>query len=610
MPRNYMEQHKENSTNPRAFFESEFTKASHAESVAQERFNRLAFGRIAAFIGIFITLWIANKAGDSTWGIGTVICLVIFLALMKRQQAARRERDFQRNLRTINEDEKERLDFRFKRTDNGTYYQEKNHAYATDLDIFGDYSLYRLLNRTRTAEGSRRLSRWLKNHAPLDEILMRQEASGEFTNNTGFRQGWEATALLHEHAAQQVGAFREWSKESLPPDLEAAMKWRWWTLVTLAVFVLVIMKLIPAWLLILSLGWHVVILKRFQASIQSVTNRTTALGFTLVAYADLLQTAESAPFQSRWWSERKTLIKGSATALRQAGKLFARLDYHNNPFFLLFVGIPTFWDLHCMAGLEAWKEKHRAQLTGWLDVLADTEAMNSLSGHAFANPSYIMPQVTWENGIYIEASMMGHPLIPASKRVSNDFAMNGIGQSILVTGSNMSGKSTFLRTLGLNIVLAQMGAAVSANKFCCSPMRVFSSMRTQDSLEESTSSFYAELKRLKQLLELADDPHQAPVFYLLDEILKGTNSSDRHKGAEALIRQLHTKRSSGLVSTHDLELGEWGASKNYVHNYHFRSDVENGQLHFDYRLHEGICRSFNASELMRMMGIDMDGSSS
>jgi len=170
----------------------------------------------------------------------------------------------------------------------------------------------------------------------------------------------------------------------------------------------------------------------------------------------------------------------------------------------------------------------------------------------------------------------------------------------------MSGKSTFLRTIGLNLVLAQMGAVVSATMFACAPVRVFSSMRTQDSLEESTSSFYAELKRLRQLLELADEKNEPPVFYLLDEILKGTNSADRHKGAEALIRQLHTKSSAGLVSTHDLELGEWGANESYVHNFHFRSDVENGQLKFDYQLHDGICKSFNASELMRMMGIDIE----
>jgi ABC-type multidrug transport system fused ATPase/permease subunit len=601
-----MESQKDINNTPGQFFEAERRKAAEAEIVAQKNSELLATGRLAAFFAIFLTIWLWNKTGNAWCGLGTLIALALFLLLMRRQQAAKKARDFQRNLQTVNEDEKERLNFKFKRTDNGSYYQEKNHAFASDLDIFGDYSLYRLLNRTRTAEGSRRLAKWLKNHAPLDEILMRQEAAEEFKRHTEFRQTWEATALLHKHAAQQIGAFREWSKESLPADLAPALKWRWWSLITLFLGVLVILGLIPGWVFALSLAWHLVILRRFQEQIQSITNRTTSLGHTLVAYADLLQLSESAPFHSRWWKIRYRDIKGASAALRQAGNLFARLDYRNNPFFLLFVGIPTFWDMHILAGLESWKKTHGQHLDDWLNALADTEAMNSLAGHAFANPDHAAPQVLWADDISLEAETMGHPLIPKEKRIDNSFQLKGTGQTILVTGSNMSGKSTFLRTLGLNIVLAQMGAVVTAARFSCSPMRVFSSMRTQDSLEESTSSFYAELKRLKQLLEISDEKNQAPVFYMLDEILKGTNSSDRHKGAEALIRQLHGKRASGLVSTHDLELGEWGATESYVKNFHFRSDVADGQLHFDYRLHEGICRSFNASELMRMMGIDMD----
>jgi len=589
-----------------SYFEKELEKAVASESEAQKKFNTLAIGRLILFVAIIANLWAWNKTGDMVWSGATSVLTVIFFVLMKRQQAAKRERDFQRNLQTVNEDELERLSFRFKRTDTGIHFQEKNHGYATDLDIFGEYSLYRLLNRTRTAEGSRRLATWLKNHAPLEEVLMRQEASEEFAKHPDVRQTWEATALLHEHAAQQVGSFRSWSSEKLPDDLSKSLIWRYWPIITLITAGLVVAGLIPYWALILSLGWHAVLIRRFQTSIESITNRTTALGFTLTAYSELLEKAESAPYNSRWWQARHIFIKGSAAALKKVGGLFEKLDYRNNVFFSLFVGIPLLWDLHCIAGLEKWKSEHSSKLNDWLDVLADTEAMNSLSGHAFAYPDYATPQVTWENGVYIEAKNMGHPLIPTDKRVSNDFKMSGMGQTILVTGSNMSGKSTFLRTIGLNVVLAQLGAVVSATNFSCSPLRVFSSMRTQDSLEENTSSFYAELKRLRQLLEMADESAQSPVFYLLDEILKGTNSADRHRGAEALIRQLHTKKSAGLVSTHDLELGEWGALENYVHNFHFRSDVEEGKLHFDYKLHDGICKSFNASELMRMMGIDID----
>ncbi len=292
-------------------------------------------------------------------------------------------------------------------------------------------------------------------------------------------------------------------------------------------------------------------------------------------------------------------------AVAELSGLFNRIDYRNNVYFVLLVGLPGLWDLFCIYSLDKWKARYAPLFRDWVDSLADAEAMQSLSGFAWANPDYSVPNITWESEVMIEAGEMGHPLIPQDKRVNNSFSMKGNGKTMLITGSNMSGKSTFLRTIGVNLVLAQMGGVVCASAFSCSPCAVFTSMRTQDSLEENTSSFYAELKRLKHLLDLSAGVQHLPVFYLLDEILKGTNSQDRHRGAEAIIRQLHPRNASGMVSTHDLELGEWAAGQDYVFNYHFKSDIVNEKLVFDYKLQSGICKSFNASELMSMMGIDL-----
>jgi ABC-type multidrug transport system fused ATPase/permease subunit len=595
-----------NQKSPETFFETEKNKAAVAEAAALQNFNQLAIARLFVFFGIIFFLWLWNNQNQPAWGLVAFGLLVIFLISMRRQQAARKLRDFQRNLGVINTDELNRLSFRFTRDDSGMQFQEKEHAFGSDLDIFGEYSLYKLLNRTRTAEGSRRLANWLKNHADVKEIKLRQEAATEFSKHPELIQSLEATALLHEHAAQQLGDFRKWSSEFMDKGLARWLPFRWFAVVTVVVALLFVTSILPAWSLLLCIAINSVMIARFKAYIESVTNRTAALGKTLVSYGEILEIAHSFPYQSQWWLDRKVRIENSSNALKEAGNLFERLDYRNNIFFSLFVGIPTLWDIFCLAGLEKWKQNYHDKLADWLEVLADSEAMNSLGGYAFANPDYISPDVFNSAEFQIDTIQMGHPLIPSDRRISNDFNVAGTGHTILVTGSNMSGKSTFLRTIGLNFVLAQMGAVVSAKTFKCSPVRVFSSMRTQDSLEESTSSFYAELKRLRRLLELADENESAPVFYLLDEILKGTNSSDRHRGAEALIRQLHMKKASGLVSTHDLELGEWGATENYVHNFHFRSDVENGQLMFDYQLHRGICKSFNATELMRMMGINID----
>ncbi|GHB68768.1 MutS-related protein [Persicitalea jodogahamensis] len=594
----------EQNFSPADYFQAQLKDATGKEEVAQQLFNGLAGGRLLSFVALVVSLGLWSNQNEPLWGVLGLAAGILFVALMGRQQKAKRRRNFLRNLQTTNTDELARLDFKFLRSETGEQYTDPLHPYATDLDVFGKHSLYRLLNRTRTDEGSRRLAHWLTRPAPLDEILMRQEAVREFKSHVDWRQSWEATALLHDHASQQVGALRTWVNEVMDESLQKSLRWRWWPAVTVVLGVLAALGILSSWFFWLSILWQGFILKRYNAGIQDLTNRTTDLGLTLVAYADLLELANDAPHQSRWWQLRQNAINKASAAIRTVGQWFARLDYRLHPIFLIFVGIPFLWDLHCLAALEKWKKAHGTELAAWLDALADTEAMNSLSGFAFAHPNYPLPQVAWEDDVHIEAAQMGHPLIPAEARVSNDFSLVGTGHTMLVTGSNMSGKSTFLRTVGINLVLAQMGTVVCAESLACAPVQVFSSMRTQDSLVENTSSFYAELKRLRQLLELAgDSARQLPIFYLLDEILKGTNSADRHRGAEALIKQLHPLPASGMVSTHDLELGEWGVTQPFVQNFHFRSDVQDGKLVFDYRLHEGICQSFNASELMRMMGI-------
>ncbi len=599
----------EQSFSPAEYFKARSKDAAEKEETAQQLFNGLAGGRLLAFVSLVVSLGLWSNQNQPLWGIVGLIAGIVFIVLMGRQQKAKRRRNFLRNLQTVNADELARLDFKFLRPETGEQFADPLHPYATDLDVFGKHSLYRLLNRSRTDEGSRRLAHWLTRPAPLDEILMRQEAVREFKPAADWRQTWEATALLHEHASQQVSALRSWVNEVMGESLQKSLNWRWWPIVTVTLGVLAALGVLSSWFFWLSIFWQGFILKRYNAGIQDLTNRTTDLGLTLVAYADLLELANDAPYQSRWWQLRLKAITKAPTAIRSVGQWFARLDYRLHPIFIFFVGIPFLWDLHCLAALEKWKKAHGAELAVWLEALADTEAMNSLAGFAFAHPNYPLPQVAWEENIRIEAAQLGHPLIPADARVNNDFSLVGTGHTMLVTGSNMSGKSTFLRTVGINLVLAQMGTVVCADHLACAPVQVFSSMRTQDSLVENTSSFYAELKRLRQLLELAGPRSvgefdlKLPIFYLLDEILKGTNSADRHRGAEALIRQLHPLPTSGMVSTHDLELGEWGATQPFVQNFHFRSDVQDGQLHFDYKLHEGICQSFNASELMRMMGI-------
>lgn len=591
------------------YFESKKEIAREQESQARKKVNLLSTLRLLAFVVLCLVGWLWWQQHGNVWPFAFLASVVVFLVLMRLQQSARRRHRFFQNIARINEDEMLRLDYQFTSEDTGSVFQNSLHFYTADLDIFGKHSLFRLLNRTQTAEGSARLAQWLSEPAPLETILERQEALSECRGNHEWRENWQATALLNKKATQQIGALLVWLSSPMEAGLVAGLRWKWWAVLTAALLAGWAAGVLPGWPLGFSLIAHILILRRYTGYIKQLVDQTLDVGATLVAYADLMGLAKDAPFKSTWWAQQLRAAREAEVAFRELGGWFSRLDFRANAYFALFIGIPALWDLICLDGLEKWKKTYKDQLPEWLNSLANIEAMNSLAGHAFANPDQVLPEVHWGNSLAISCKALGHPLIPAGKRVCNDFDLSGTGQTVLITGSNMSGKSTFLRTIGINLVMAQTGGVVAAGSMSCSLMQVFTSMRTQDSLEENTSSFYAELKRLKQLIELAESGKETPVFYLLDEILKGTNSADRHRGAAALIRQLHPLNATGIVSTHDLELGLWGDRQDFVQNFNFSSDLSEGKITFDYTLNRGTCSSFNASELMRMMGIKMEASS-
>jgi hypothetical protein len=588
------------------YFESRQEFAREKEKEAQKKVDLLSILRFAAFVAVATCAWFWFQQKGGLWPWLFLGSTVVFLILMRMQQSAQRLHRFYKNTLSVNEDEAKRLDFEFVRPDTGAVFQDSLHFYSGDLDIFGKHSLFRLLNRTQTAEGSSRLAQWLSNPAPLETILERQQALSESRDSPEWRETWQATAMLHKNATHQVSALSDWIHSPMPAELRRGLKWKWWAIVTAILILAWALDYLPAWPLGFSLLGHVVLLRRYSAYIKQLADQTLEIGSTLVAYADLMALSKDAAFKGAWWTQQLGAAREAEVAFRELGTWFSRLDFRANVYFALFIGVPSLWDLICLDGLEKWKKTYKDRFPEWLTSLANIEAMNSLSGHAFANPEQVLPEVHWGNELEISARSLGHPLIPHPKRVCNDYTLTGTGNTMLITGSNMSGKSTFLRTVGLNLVMAQTGGVVVAEQMSCSLMQVFTSMRTQDSLEENTSSFYAELKRLKQLIELAESQGTIPVFYLLDEILKGTNSADRHRGAAALIKQLHPLNASGMVSTHDLELGEWGSQKDYVQNFNFTSDLLDGKITFDYKLKPGTCASFNASELMRMMGIKIE----
>ena len=285
--------------------------------------------------------------------------------------------------------------------------------------------------------------------------------------------------------------------------------------------------------------------------------------------------------------------------IQRLSYIIGQLNVRYN-FFAIFLNLFALWDLQWVYQLERWKAQHQGAMPKWFNALAEIEALSSLATLYYNNPEWTFPRLTEEDLLVAEA--LGHPLIHRDQRVCNDLHMPTDAHIKLITGSNMAGKSTFLRTAGLNIVLAMAGAPVCARRLQLPFLRVYTSMRTQDALHESTSSFYAELKRLKFIIEAVE--RREKVYFLLDEILKGTNSRDRHTGSKALIQQLIQSGGGGLIATHDLELGQLEAQYDgAIENLCIEVQTRNGELIFDYKLKKGVSQSFNATQLMRKMGI-------
>ncbi len=586
----------------------------------QQRHNQLAVWRLTWFVFSVAAVWllIANK--QTSWALITgLVGIVVFARMLSWHRAVRRHRDLNRHLAAINADEQQRTDRKFTRPETGVGFAPADHAYAHDLDVFGTHSLFRLLNRTHTQDGAARLAQYLLQPAQPHLIFLRQQAVQALDPHINWRQDFEATAMLNEKIGLSTAGLRTWATGNTPLPGWINFARFVLPLLMLAIFVCWAMGYVPGWSVFLALALHGVVLSPLKDKTKQVSEQTHEIAQSLADFADLFRFVERAPGESMLLTDlRKQLQSSQETASMAIGKL-ARLvenfNFRRNPYFYLFVGLPSLWDAHYLVALNRWRAQHGPVLADWFAALAEAEALNSLAGFAHAHPDYVQPDLLEDDSVHIDAQHVAHPLIPPGRAVANSLAFDGSGNTILITGSNMSGKSTFLRTVGLNVVLAQAGAVVAAKRFVCSPVQVYTSMRTQDSLEENTSSFYAELKRLRTLIQLTQKDQAAapeamsqtslPILYFLDEILKGTNSADRHKGAEALIRQLHRTKASGFVSTHDLELGQLGESVDFVQNYHFQSDIHEGKVTFDYHLRPGICQSFNASQLMQAIGIEL-----
>lgn len=579
---------------------------SEADRLGQQ-YIRLSILRLVGFvigIGAIIYLW--TSFGWVPGALAILFGIVAFGFFVVRHEQIKEAQLHHQQLGLLNEQEADAINGRFHHFENGADFIHPQHPYGVDLDIFGDYSLFQFLNRTTTVLGRERLAEFLA--APTDQktIVERQKAVRELTPQLDWRQALQAYGRATAEEKAYLAQLKQW--------LEAPTLVQGNRLYQIAMYlaplpgiggiVLGALYFPAIWPYLLWVP-AILVLQQTVKKVNEIHRQTGQAAQILKNYARLIFWLEQPAFQSPLLQQLQTRLKSqdrsASQHLNRLAYLISQLNVRYN-FFAVFLNLWGLWDLHWVYRLERWRNAQARQLPEWFATLAELEALSSLANLAHNRPDWTFPEI---NPLApIEMQQAGHPLLLPQKRVDNDLLMPASAHIKLITGSNMAGKSTFLRTVGVNMILAMAGSVVCAKVLRMPLLKVYTSMRTQDALQESTSSFFAELKRLKTVIKAVESKEQ--VFFLLDEILKGTNSRDRHTGAKALIWQLIRNGGAGLIATHDLELASLEAqSKGAVENLCMEVAIQNGKLHFDYQLKKGVTESFNASILMQQMGIDL-----
>jgi DNA mismatch repair ATPase MutS len=575
----------------------------------KNRNNWYSLIRLLSFAGA-IFLLIKLVSVNIYLAIGTALAAIsILLLFVNRSSRLSARKKLLEELLEINKSELNVLRWDFDNFDPGRPYIDPDHPYSSDLDIFGERSLFQYLNRTSIAKGRECLAGWLSLPAEPSLIPERQEAVRELSIKLDWRQEFYASGRLSKETEQDYSDLINWLATRTMIMDNRAYKILLILLPLLSISSLALSFWLMPWnipvtFILLQLGivgWN---LRRINHHHNQVSRKFDLL----VKYAELIRLVEGEDFESAHLNALQEELRSDGKSARQKLRSLARIVIDFDRRLNMIVGIVLngllMWDLQCILRLERWKRSSARELPGWFAVLGEFEALNSLAGYRFNVPGTVFPTPV-PDGPIIQAASLGHPLIHPDENIPNDIRIDHFGQFMLITGSNMAGKSTFLRTVGVSLVLAAAGAPVMARKMLFRPVAIFTSMRIRDSLSSRESTFYAELKRLRRIIDIHNQGQHALV--LLDEILKGTNSRDKHFGSEMFIRQLIELNSAGLIATHDLELSKLETEfPDHLRNYCFEVQIDRQEFIYDYKLRSGVCQTMNATELMKKMGISIE----
>jgi hypothetical protein len=592
------------SAQPRLEYERR-AEARRAEAARQfQRFRTFGIARLAALAPGLGMLWLAIKGLASWWWL--LLPSATFLVLAVVQDRITRSRRRCERAADLYDQGLARLDDRWAgKGATGERFVDAAHPYAEDLDLFGRGSVFELLSRARTRVGEETLSRWLLKPATPEVVRGRQLAVAELRPQLDLR---EDLALLGEgvRSGEDAQGLSTWA---------AAPAWSisiWLRVISIGLVLLAIITLglwiagfggLP-FLVALILGR--IFAFRLRARVKNVISAVDAPGRDLALLSQVLSRLERERFSSFHLVELRAAldVEGLAPSrqIARLNGLINLLDARRNMIFAPFATL-LLWPEQLAFAIEKWRQSSGPAVARWLAAVGEFEALSSLASYSYEHPQHPFPELV-DGKACFEGAGLGHPLIPESRNIRTDVSLSDELRVLIVSGSNMSGKSTLLRTVGINAVLAMAGAPVSAKRIRLSPLAVGASIRIQDSLQAGASRFYAEITRLRQIVELTGTG--LPVLFLLDEILHGTNSHDRRIGAEGVVRGLIERGGLGLVTTHDLALAHIAeVLAPRAANVHFEDHLEGGKMTFDYLLRPGVIQRSNALELMRSVGLDV-----
>ena len=568
-----------------------------------KRSGFFTLARILIFI-LFLALWIflLYEEWFSEFFISLLVFPFIFGTVVNRHRKVNYKQQFYKHLVLINEEELNRLKFKPSHFNDGVSFMDEAHPYSGDLDIFGPKGVYHFLNRAATPAGEKTLAMWLLSPSKGDEIRKRQQSIAELSEEIEWRQEVQATEMEINYKGS-TASFMSWLHNQDTHFFKGLIYFL--PVLTLLSGILWLTDVVSFYVLLGFVAINAALIMKYASKTTEITAFTDQGLAILKKYRHIIALIENKDFKSEKLLDIQRIFSDgdykASSSLKRLERILEFLYARSNMFYHI-LNFLLLLDLHLIVQAERWRKNNARSVEKRFDGIGELEALSGFAGWHFANKKDLsMPEIA-EGEYTYEANSLGHPLISPQERVSNDYHLTGKGSVHIITGSNMSGKSTFLRTVCLNAVLAYAGGPVCAQKMRLSIMEVFTSMRTKDDLEAHVSSFYAELKRIRQLLKLLEN-NKKPYLFALDEVLKGTNSKDRNTGATALAKQLHDQNCMGMISTHDLELGDLAKEVDGVQNFSFNSEIIGDEIIFDYKIQKGICKSFNASKLMQQMGI-------